>query len=82
MNPILVTDSGITMARNAVQQPKATGPISVIERGMETDVMLQHPEKQYSPSLRTDSGIKVEFPPLTSVLVDVSMIALQLLRES
>ena len=46
------------------------------------DVMVVQPSKQLNPKLVTEDGITVVLHPCLIVLVDVSIIALQLSRES
>ena len=46
------------------------------------DVREEQPLKQLSPKLVTEDGMTVDLHPLSILLVDVSIIALQSSRES
>ena len=61
---------------------KAPSPMLVTLFGIVTLVKPMHSEKAPSPMLVTPSGIDVFLQPVINVFVDVSIIALQLLRES
>ena len=65
-----------------MQPPKAKLPIDVTELGMVTSVKPEQPEKAKSPIFVTELGIIVLWHPVIRVLLSVSIIALQLLRES
>ena len=54
----------------------------VTELGMVTLVRPLHPENAHQPMLVMELGMTVALQPAISVLVAVSMIALQLFRES
>lgn len=64
-----------------VQKEKAYSPMFFTLLGMVMEVMAQ-PSKAYSPMLVTLLGIRVLLQPTTNVFVAVSIMALQLLRES
>ena len=57
-------------------------PISVTEFGIVIEVKVSHPEKAYFPTLVTEDGIVDIEQALTNVFVAVSIMALQLSRES
>ena len=65
-----------------VQPEKALQPMEVTEFGMLMLVKPLHPENAASPILVTEFGIVVFLHPSVRVLVEVSIIALQLSRES
>ena len=58
------------------------GPIDVTELGIVTDVNPVQYWNAYLPIVVTESGIVLFLQPAINVFVDVSIIALQLLRES
>ena len=66
----------------SVQFQKAPMPIIFTPSGMVIVVSLLHSEKAFMPMDITLLGIRVLMHPLISVLVSVSIIALQLSRES
>ena len=80
--PIVVTELGMVTEVKPVQYPKALSPIDVTELPMVTEVKPEQPQKALSPIVVTEPGIMVFLQPLIKVLVAVSIIALQLLRES
>ena len=81
LSPMLVTELGI-VTEVRPQYMKACVPMLVTELGMVTKVRPLQPEKAYSPMLVTELGIIVFLHPAIKVLEFVSMIALQLSRES
>ena len=78
----LSTELGITTDFKPVQPAKACQPIEVTELGMVTEVKPVQPSKALPPIDVTELGIVEFMQPAISVLVSVSMMALQLLRES
>ena len=60
----------------------APSPIEVMELGIVTEVMPLQPENALWPMEVTELGMVVFLQPVTKMLVSVSMIALQLSRES
>ena len=64
------------------QPEKALSPIDVTEFGMITEVKPPQPQKAPGPIVVTELGIIVLWHPVIRVLLSVSIIALQLLRES
>ena len=64
------------------QLAKQTYPKLVTEDGMSMEVREEQPEKQPLPKLVTEDGMTVVLHPWIIMLVDVSIIALQLSRES
>ena len=64
------------------QPEKACVPMEVTELGMVTAVSPEQPSKAYSPMEVTELGMVVFLQPTIKLFVDVSIIALQLLRES
>ena len=64
------------------QRAKALSPIDVTELGMATEVSPEQSEKANSPIDVTELGMIVLLQPTINLFVDVSIIALQLLRES
>lgn len=79
--PIVVTELGITIEVKLEQEEKAPAPIVITEFGMLIE-SISHPEKAYSPMETTVLGITAFLQPVISMLVDVSMIPLQLFLES
>ena len=79
---MLVTPSGMVMEVRPLQPEKALLPMLVTPSGMVMEVRPLQPEKALLPMLVTPSGIVVFLQPAISVFVAVSIIALQLLRES
>lgn len=80
--PILVTLFGMLTEIKPVHSEKAPPPILVTLFGMVIDVRPEQPEKAPPPMLVTLLGIVVFLHPNINVLVEVSIIALQLSRES
>ena len=79
---MLVTDEGMVMLVKPVQPLNARSPMLVTDEGM---LMLVRPLQllnAYFPMLVTDEGMVVVLQPATRVLLAVSIMALQLLRES
>lgn len=72
---------GITTEVKPVQ-PKGSHPNSVTELGMVIDVKPVQPNKAKSPIDVTELGIVVVLQPKINLLLEVSIIALQLFRES
>jgi hypothetical protein len=65
------------------EQPrKALLPIEVTELGIVTEVSTEQPEKALLPIEVTELGMVVFLQPTINLFVDVSIIALQLSRES
>ena len=64
------------------QFQKAASSIVVTELGMDIDVRLLQPTNALFPMIVTVLGIIVFWQPVINLLVDVSIMALQLLRES
>ena len=79
---MLVTELGIVTDVKPMQLQKASSPMLVTELGIVTDVKPSQPRKAYSPMLVTELGMIVFLHPVISVLVAVSIMALQLLRLS
>ena len=80
--PMLVTPSGSVMDVKPVQSLKTLSPILVNPSGSVMEVRPVQPQKASLSMLVTSSGIIVVLHPAINVLVEVSMIALQLSRES
>jgi hypothetical protein len=57
LNPIIVTESGITTVGNLEQSPKASEPICVTELGIITFVNPEQPLKAKFPIPTTELGI-------------------------
>ena len=79
---MLVTEFGMIILARLVQLSNAPSPIILTELGMSIPVSSVHPANAPLPILVTELGITVFLQPVIIVLVAVSMIALQLLRES
>ena len=79
---MVVTLLGIVTEVKPLQLSKASLPIEVTLLGMGTEVRPLHPEKAASPIEVTLLGMVVFFAPLINVFVAVSIMALQLPRES
>lgn len=80
--PMLVSPSGRVMELRPVQPEKAEPPMLVTLSGSVMEAKPVQPLKAPSPMLVTPTGMTVDLHPTINVLVDVSMSALQLLRES
>jgi hypothetical protein len=80
--PILVTLLGMVMDIRPLQPPKACSPILVTLLGMVMEVRLEQPKKAHKPILVTLLGMTLFLQPTTKVLLAVSIMALQLFRES
>ena len=80
--PMLVTEFGMVTLVRPEQPENARSPMLVTEFGMVTLVRLEQPENASLPMLVTEFGITVFLHPTINVLVFVSIIALQLSRES
>ena len=78
---MLVTLLGMVIDVKPVHSPKARSSMEVTLLGMEMDVSLQ-PSKAHWPMEVTLLGIMVFLQPTTKVFDEVSIIALQLSRES
>ena len=76
------TELGITTDVRLEQPEKAIIPIVITESGIITDDRFEQPLNAPRPILITELGITVAEQPITRVLVAVSMMALQSLRES
>ncbi len=79
---MLVNPSGSVMEVRPLQPEKAEPPMLVSPSGSVMEARPVQPLKAPSPMLVTPTGMAVDLHPNINVLVDVSMIALQLLRES
>jgi hypothetical protein len=77
-----VTLLGMLIEVKPVHLEKAYCPMDVTLLGMFIELRPLQPEKACIPIEVTFWGIVVFLQPATKVLVDVSIIALQLLRES
>ena len=77
-----VTPSGILTDVSPEQPSKAWSPMLVTLSGILTDVSSLQKLNAEFPMLVTPSGMVVLLHPFKSVLDDVSIIALQLFRES
>ena len=64
------------------QSENASSPMVVTELGIMMEVRLEQPENALSPMEVTELGMAVFMQPAINVLVAVSIMALQLLRES
>ena len=82
LSPISLIDAGKVMAFKLVQQEKASFSIVVIVSGRVISCMSHLPQKALLPMAVMPSGIFEVLQPTTSLLVAVSMIALQSERES
>ena len=80
--PMVVTLLGMVTEVRPVQPLKAEFPMLVTEFGMVTEVRHLKPLKASSPMLVTELGITVLTHPFINLLLRVSIIALQLSRES
>ena len=79
---MLVTDEGMVMLVKPVQFWNARSPMLVTDEGMVMLVKPVQPVNAWLPMLVTDEGMVVVLQPATRVLLAVSIMALQLLRES
>ena len=79
---MLVTELGMVIDVRSVQLLKAPSPMLVTELGMVIDVRLEQTQKAYLPMLVTELGMTVFLLPAIKVLLSVSIMALQLSRES
>ena len=77
-----VTELGMVTEVRPEQLAKARSPIEVTELGMVTEVRPEQPVKALSPIEVTKLGMIVLLQPTINLFVDVSIIALQLSRES
>ena len=77
-----VTLLGMSMEASLVQNLKALPSMLVTLDGMSIEVRLERPWNASYPNFVTELGITVFLQPNLSVLDDVSIIALQLFRES
>lgn len=80
--PIDVIEFGMTIEANPVQPPKAYSPIDETELGMIAEVSPVCPLKAQESIATTEFGIIVLLQPAINLFVAVSIIALQLPRES
>ena len=78
----LVTLFGIVMEVRAEQPENALDPMLVTLFGIVMEVRAEQPENAPSPMLATLLGITVFLHPASKVFVSVTIIALQLFRES
>ena len=74
--------SATVICATAEHDPKTFSPIETTELGMLIDKRFEQPQKAQSPMAVTVLRIIVFWHPTTSVFVAVSMMALQLFRES
>jgi len=81
-SPMEVTELGMVTEVSPEQSRKAAPPIEVTELGMVTEVSPEQLAKARSPMEVTELGMIVLLQPTINLFVDVSIIALQLLRES
>jgi len=81
-SPMLVTLLGMVMDVRLEQSWNALSPMLVTLLGMVMDVRLEQSWNALSPMLVTLLGMVVFLQPAISVLLAVSIIALQLSRES
>ena len=81
-SPRLVTLADSVTVVSSESAQKAAHPIDVILLGRLTSFNPGLPLKAMLPRAETDSGMTVFLQPMSRVLVDVSMMALQLSRES
>ena len=79
---MLVTLLGMVIEVRLLHPQNADSPMLVTLLGMVIEVRLLHHQNADSPLLVTLLGMVVVAQPAISVLLFVSMIALQLLRES
>ena len=79
---IEVTELGMVTEASPEQLWKSYSPIEVTELGMVTEVSPEQSRKASEPMEVTELGMVVFLQPTTNVFVDVSIIALQLSRES
>ena len=79
---MVVTEFGMLMVVRLEQPENASHWIEVTEFGMLMAVRLEQPKNASSPIEVTEFGIVVFLQPAINVLVAVSIMALQLLRES
>lgn len=82
LSPMLVTLSGMSIVTRPVQFRKALYPMLFTLPGIVIDIRSGQLKKAKSPMLVTLLGMVVFLQPDISVLVEVSIIALQLFRES
>jgi hypothetical protein len=81
--PMVVTLSGMVMEVSEEQPENALTPMVVTLSGMVMEAREEQPENALSPMVVTPSGIRVvDLHPAISLLVAVSIIALQLFRLS
>ena len=80
--PIEVTELGMVTEVSPEQPEKAHSPMEMTELGMVTEVSPEQPSKADSLIEVTELGMIVLLQPTINLFVDVSIIALQLLRES
>jgi len=79
---MFVTELGMSMLEREVHSANAIHWIEVTEFGMLMAVRLERPRNAPAPMEVTELGIVVFLQPAINVLVAVSIMALQLLRES
>ena len=79
---MLITEFGIVRLVNLTHCMNALLPMLVTELGKAMLVNPLQPSNALSPMLVTELGIIVFLHPAINVLLDFSMIALQLPRES
>ena len=77
-----VIDSGMVTLVNPMQLENAELPMEVTELGIVTLVRPLQPSNALLPMEATELGMVVLLQPAINVLLAVSMMALQLLRES
>ena len=79
---MLVTEQGMLTDVSPEHPLNAQFPMLVTESGMLIDVSPLQPQNALSLMLVTELGMVVFLQPVIKVFVAVSMMALQLLRES
>ena len=77
-----MTELGMVILAKSLQSKNANSPIAVTVLGMLILVRLVRKLNAHSPMLMMELGIVVFMQPINNVLVAVSIIALQLSRES
>ncbi|MDY5005327.1 MAG: hypothetical protein SPF12_03020 [Prevotella sp.] len=79
---MLVTEVGMDMLVRPEHKKNALLPMLVTELGMDMLLRLEQPPNALLPMLVTELGMTVFLHPDINLFVAVSIIALQLLRES
>ena len=81
-SPMVVAELGISTLVSPLQPANAHLPMVITEFGIMMLASSVIKANAHSPMVVTEFGITVVLQPSSSVLLDVSMMALQLLRES